>query len=52
MAKYSNGINGPFIGKVGNVVGSSRNGVYYMKSLPDKLIKKVKEEALIREANF
>lgn len=32
MARYDNGINGPFSGKVGPVVGSSRNGVHYLKS--------------------
>jgi hypothetical protein len=32
MARYSNGINGPFFGKIGPVVGTSRNGVPYMKS--------------------
>lgn len=32
MAKYTEGITGAFSGKVGPVVGSSRNGVPYMKS--------------------
>jgi hypothetical protein len=32
MARYSNGINGAFFGKIGPVVGTSRNGVPYMKS--------------------
>lgn len=32
MARYSNGINGAFSGKIGPVVGTSRNGVPYMKS--------------------
>ncbi|MFL5744872.1 MAG: DUF6266 family protein [Niastella sp.] len=36
MARYTNGINGPFKGKVGTVIGSSWKGVPYMKSLPDK----------------
>ncbi|WP_411273391.1 DUF6266 family protein [Daejeonella sp.] len=31
MGKLINGINGPFIGKVGTVIGSSRRGVPYMK---------------------
>lgn len=34
MGKYSQGILGPFSGKVGTVVGSSWKGVNYMKSLP------------------
>lgn len=32
MAKYIEGITGAFLGKVGPVVGSSRNGIPYMKS--------------------
>lgn len=32
MAKYIDGITGAFLGKVGPVVGSSRNGIPYMKS--------------------
>jgi hypothetical protein len=27
MRKLTNGINGPFVGKVGTVVGSSRKGI-------------------------
>ena len=34
MAKYNNGINGPFSGRVGPVIGSSWKGIPYMKSLP------------------
>jgi len=36
MATYYNGINGPFKGKVGTVIGSSRKGKPYMKSLHSK----------------
>lgn len=36
MARYTNGINGPFRGKVGTVIGSSWRGIPYMKSLHDK----------------
>jgi hypothetical protein len=32
MARYKNGINGIFIGKVGTVVGSVWNGIPYMRS--------------------
>jgi hypothetical protein len=32
MARYSEGISGSFSGKVGPIIGSSRNGVPYMKS--------------------
>ena len=31
MGKLTNGINGPFVGKVGTVVGSSWKGIPYMK---------------------
>jgi hypothetical protein len=36
MATYSKGINGPFRGKVGTVIGSSWKGIDYMKSRPRK----------------
>jgi hypothetical protein len=36
MARYVNGINGPFVGKVGTVVGVIREGHFYMRSLPKK----------------
>lgn len=42
MAKLVNGINGHFLGKVGNVVGSSRNGEYYVKTRPVRKRKKRK----------
>ncbi|ACU04218.1 DUF6266 family protein [Pedobacter heparinus] len=35
MGKYKKGILGPFRGKVGTTVGSSWNGIFYLKSLPD-----------------
>lgn len=34
MGKYTQGILGPFSGKVGAIVGSSWKGVNYIKSLP------------------
>lgn len=36
MARLKKGINGPISGKVGDVVGSSWNGIDYIKSLPDR----------------
>lgn len=36
MGTYSKGILGSFSGKVGTVVGSSWNGIDYMRSLPKK----------------
>ena len=35
MGKYNKGILGPFMGKVGTVVGSIWNGVHYLRSLGD-----------------
>ncbi|MFP5081933.1 DUF6266 family protein [Pedobacter sp. JCM 36344] len=35
MGKYKNGINGPFSGKIGTVVGATSRGVDYMRSVPD-----------------
>ena len=31
MGRFKHGVNGPFVGKVGNVIGSSRYGIPYMK---------------------
>lgn len=36
MARLKNGINGPFKGKVGSVVGSSRNDTNYIKGLSER----------------
>lgn len=36
MATYKKGITGPFSGKIGPVVGSTWNGIDYMRSLPRK----------------
>jgi hypothetical protein len=36
MAKFEQGINGPFSGKVGNVIGSNWRGITYMKSVYKK----------------
>lgn len=35
MARYKNGINGAFSGKVGTVVGATCRGVDYIRGLPD-----------------
>lgn len=35
MGKYKNGINGPFSGTIGNVVGANTLGIDYMRSLPE-----------------
>ncbi|MCD0487796.1 DUF6266 family protein [Pedobacter sp. MC2016-14] len=34
MGKLNNGLFGPFTGKIGKLVGSSRNGLFYVKSAP------------------
>nr|WP_068890704.1 DUF6266 family protein [Pedobacter panaciterrae] len=34
MAKYKNGINGAFSGRVGNVIGATCRGVDYIRSMP------------------
>ena len=39
MARVIEGINGAFCGKVGTVVGYTRNGVGIMRSLPKKTAK-------------
>ena len=50
MARLINGINGPFVGKAGAVIGYTVNGVGYMKGLYKKRTKKPKEgEALNRK---
>lgn len=36
MAKFNDGINGPFKGKVGTVVGATWKGIHYMRSLPSE----------------
>ena len=36
MSKIPYGIQGPIIGKIGSIVGSSRKGVPYIKSIPKK----------------
>ncbi|MBO9203546.1 MULTISPECIES: DUF6266 family protein [Niastella] len=36
MARLKHGINGPFAGKVGTVIGATWKGIPYMRSLPRK----------------
>lgn len=35
MARYKNGVNGAFSGKVGTVIGATCRGIDYMRGLPD-----------------
>jgi hypothetical protein len=51
MGKYKNGINGQFSGKVGNVVGVTRRGVDYMRSVPELRVDKPSEKQ-IRQRNI
>lgn len=52
MGKLIGGLNGPFIGKVGEVIGSSRNGVPYMKGLYKKRKKEVSQEEIFNRRKF
>jgi hypothetical protein len=52
MGRLPNGINGPIVGKVGTVIGSSRNGKDYVKG-PHKLrTKKVSKKELGNRGKF
>jgi len=51
MARLISGINGPFIGKVGTVVGSSWLGIPYMKA-KGKRTKKASEEEQQNRSKF
>jgi len=52
MARLINGINGPFIGKIGSVIGSSRNGNPYIKGPHKKRTKKVSQKELANRHKF
>lgn len=39
MARYKNGLNGTFSGKIGNVVAAKCRGVDYVRSLPERIVK-------------
>ena len=53
MARHGNGILGSFSGKVGTVVGSSWNGIPYMRSLPArKKNRRFSEAQKIQQAKF
>jgi hypothetical protein len=52
MARLINGINGPFIGKAGSVIGYTMNGVAYMKGLPKKRTKPFTERELLNQKKF
>jgi hypothetical protein len=52
MGKLLGGLNGPFIGKVGKVVGSSRNGIPYMKGLYKNRKKDISEKEILNRRKF
>jgi len=52
MGKYKKGILGAFSGKIGTVVGSSWNGIEYMRSLPKPSTKAPTDQQLIHRAKF
>ena len=52
MAKFQQGINGPFSGKIGNVIGSNWRGIPYMKSVSKKSTKQRSPKQLKNEQEF
>lgn len=52
MGKLVNGINGPFKGKIGKVVGSSRNGVDYVKGPYKERTKNISDDELASRDMF
>ncbi len=52
MGRLISGINGPFQGKIGKVIGSSRNGVPYVKGLYKKRTLKVSDKELTNRKKF
>ena len=51
MGKIKQGILGGFKGKVGTVIGSSWNGIAYMKGLPQS-VKNPRTDAQVQQRNF
>lgn len=52
MGRYKKGVLGPFSGKIGTVVGSTWNGIEYMRSLPKASTKAATDLQLINRAKF
>ena len=52
MGRYTTGINGPVLGKVGSVIGSSRRGVPYLKGPYKKRTKKVSKKEMVNRNKF
>ena len=51
MGKIKQGILGGFKGKVGTVIGSSWNGIAYMKGLPQS-VRNPRTDAQVQQRNF
>ena len=52
MARYKDGINGPFYGKVGSIIGSRWRGIDYIKGLPKLPAKPPTPKQLEMRARF
>ncbi len=52
MGTYKKGVLGPFSGKIGTVIGSTWNGIEYMRSLPKASTKAATDLQLITRAKF
>ena len=52
MARMTNGINGPFTGKIGAVIGYTVNGIWYMKGLYKKRTKAPTPGELLNQKKF
>lgn len=52
MAKFINGANGTFSGKVGSVIGSSWRSIHYLRGLSKKRTKPFSEAQLAQQQRF
>src|SRR5882672_1771151 len=52
MARLISGINGPFVGKVGTVVGSTWYGIPYMKAKHSKRTKRISKKEKQNRSKF
>jgi hypothetical protein len=52
MGTYKKGVLGPFSGKVGTVIGSTWNGIEYMRSLPKASTKAATDLQLTQRTKF
>lgn len=52
MGKITNGINGGFFGKVGNIIGSKWKGIYYMRGRADPVRRKPSDKQREQREKF